>query len=68
MEEHFTFPHNEPGLTWALRTTLTLRRSGFHTRTVERVFKGGFHVVTVVATAPLRPNRRERGCGLVGRA
>jgi hypothetical protein len=54
MTEHFTFPTTEAGLTLALETTLSLRRAGFRTRTVERVLHG-FEVVTVLATLRPRP-------------
>ena len=46
----------------ALDQTLSLRRAGFKTRLAQRRFLNRFDVVTVAATYPDRPNRKERGC------
>jgi hypothetical protein len=55
-----TFPNTAEGLEFAFDLTQSLRRVGFKTRLVERTM-GRFDVVTVVATPPVRPSRKERG-------
>jgi hypothetical protein len=55
-----TLPATVAGLELALSQTLMLRRTGHKTRLVERTISG-FPVLTVVATPPRRPTRRERG-------
>jgi hypothetical protein len=62
--ENYTFPDNVAGLEAALETTLSLRRFGFKTRLAHRQLTRMTTVVTVVATPPKRPNRKERGCYL----
>ena len=60
MEDCYTFPNTETGLTMALYVTLTRRRHGFKTQLVTRPVKltqgiyGEMH--TVIATPPARPN------------
>lgn len=59
----YTFPTDIAGLAASIETTLSLRRAGYKTRLVERVFSRT-NVITVVATPPRRPTRRERGASL----
>ena len=60
--ELYTLPNTESGFVLALDQTLSLRRAGFKTRLAQRRFLNRFDVVTVEATYPDRPNRKERGC------
>lgn len=55
-----TLPPTISGLDLAITRTLALRRAGYKTRLAERVICG-FPVISVVATPPARPSRKERG-------
>lgn len=62
-EDRYIFPATASSVHLIAVNTRALRKAGFKTRLVEDTYKG-HELLVLIATPPMRPTRKERGCNV----